>query len=239
MNGFVYDACRQTGIGRPDIPVHSVELYGQCGEDLIVRSLLEARAVRDGVDLRQQKYLDVGGNHPFATSNTFLLNKALGMVGVIVEANPELIADLEKGRPADTVVHGAVQTNASETVKLSVSNHSELSSIDRRFVLEWDRGEVGEARWIDVPALRINDVVREHFDGQAPVYLSIDVEGLDLDLLQDFDFSLYRPWIVQAEPSDHHRPGNSERIVNHMRSVGYGLVAMTKVNLIFAQEPQA
>ncbi len=213
-----------------------MELYGQCGEDLIVRALLEAKALRDGIDLTQQKYLEIGGNHPFATSNTYLLNRDLGMTGVIVEANPELIGDLERGRPADIIVHGAVQEDAVETVKLSVSNKSELSSIDRRFVLQWQNGEIGEAKRIDVPALRINDVLWQYLDGDDLLYMSLDVEGIDLDVLQDFDFDLYRPWLVQAEPSDHHLPGNTDRIIEHMLTVGYEPVAKTAVNLIFCDQ---
>ena len=236
LNGFVYEACLQARIRRPDIPVRAVEFYGQCGEDLIVQALLEARALSTGVSLAEQKYFEIGGNHPFATNSTFLLHRRLGMTGVIVEANPELISDLEKGRPNDTIVHGAVQTRALETVKLSVSNQNELSSIDRDFVLQWNDGEVGEARWIDVPALRINDLVREHFEDHTLAYMAIDVEGLDLDLLRDFDFEATRPWLVQAEPSEHHLPKNSERINEHMQSVGYGLIAKTDVNLIFCDQ---
>jgi hypothetical protein len=52
----------------PDIPVNAVEHYGQCSEDIIVRSLLRAIAIRKNVDLREKLYLEIGGNHPFATS---------------------------------------------------------------------------------------------------------------------------------------------------------------------------
>jgi FkbM family methyltransferase len=214
--------------------VRPVELYGQCGEDLIVLALLEARALRDGVDLGRQHYLEIGGNHPFATSATFLLNKRLGMRGVIVEANPRLIADLEKGRPDDIIVHGAVQAGSARTVTLSVARHSEISSLDRDFVLSWADGAVGESERVEVAALRINDVIRAYLDGESPCFLSVDVEGLDLALLRDLDFARYRPWFVQAEPSEGYIPGNTRAIVEHMASVGYALVARTSVNLVFA-----
>lgn len=97
LKSFVYNACLWTGVEWPDIPVKLVEFYGQIGEDLIVASLLEAKAQRDNVDLRKARYLEIGGNHPFATSATFLLRTKLGMTGVIVEANPRLIRDLMKG----------------------------------------------------------------------------------------------------------------------------------------------
>ena len=87
LNGHVYNACAWAGIKWPDIRVRPVQFYGQCGEDLIILSLLEAKALRCGIELGRQRYLEIGGNHPFATSATFLLNKRLGITGVIVEAN--------------------------------------------------------------------------------------------------------------------------------------------------------
>jgi FkbM family methyltransferase len=233
LNSFVYNACIQHRIKWPDISVRPVELYGQCGEDLIVLSLLEAKALSDRIDLKHKRYLEIGGNHAFATSATFLLNKRLGMTGVIVEANPRLIADLKKGRPDDVVVQGAVQTEDVRTVMLSVSHLSEISSLDRNFVRQWAAGSVGEKALVEVAALRINQVVREYLNNESPYFLSIDVEGMDLALLCDFDFACYRPCFVQVEPSDSYMPGNTESIIGHMRSVGYVLVSKTGVNLIF------
>ena len=76
---------------------------------------------------------------------------------------------------------------------LSVSNLSEISLIDRNFVLNWADGSVGEADLVEVPAFEGNQIVREYLDNEAPCFLSIDVEGMDLALLQDFDFTSYRP----------------------------------------------
>lgn len=232
-NYSIYRTCRQLGIRFPDLPVREVELYGQSGEDLIVQSLLEARALSRGVDLRQERYLEIGGNHPVSGSATFLLAKRLGMTGVLVEANPDLIADLRKGRPGDVVVHGAVQTDDVEFVELWVPRFSEVSSLDPGFISSWGGGWAGTSAPVRVPAVRSSDLVRDHLDGEAPVYLSIDVEGMDLPLLKDFDFETYRPWLVQAEPSDDYIPGNTDDMVEHMRSVRYELVAKTDVNLLF------
>jgi FkbM family methyltransferase len=233
LNSFVYNACLRAGIKWPDIPVKLVEFYGQFGEDLIVRSLLEAKAENDGFDLKNGGCLEIGGNHPFATSATFLLCKQLGMTGVVVEANPKLIPDLEKGRPNDTVIHAAVQDKDVKSVTLSLSKLSEISSLDRNFVLHWPAGNVGEIESIDVPAARINQIIEKYFDGVTLCFLSIDVEGLDLVLLKDLDFNSYRPWLIQVEQSDHYFPESSVNISKHMQSVNYGLIARTGPNLIF------
>jgi hypothetical protein len=211
-----------------------VEFYGQCGEDLILVALVRAEAFNRGVDSAAQLYLEVGGNHPFATSPTYLMHKQLGMHGVIVEANPALLPDLRKGRPQDTIVHGAVQTTDVDHVTLTVSKLSEISSLNTQWVEQWEDGRIGVATRVDVPALRMNNLVAEFLDGRAPCFLSIDVETLDLQLLRDFDFQSFRPWIVQAEPSERFLPGETRRMVEYMRSVDYALVAMTDVNLIFA-----
>lgn len=233
LNVFVQEASAVLDIPVPDLPIFLSEHYGQCAEDVIVVALLRALQQRTGIDLSKERYLEIGGNHPVGTSATFLLHRILGMRGVIVEANPELIPNLVKGRPHDTIIHAAVHVEDLSTVYLSVSNASELSSLDRRFVLEWDQGRVGERELVEVPAIRVNDLIERDCGGEAPLYLSIDIEGLDLDVLKDLDFLRFRPFIVQAEPSDHHIPQNSFHLQHFMESVGYGLIGKTDVNLVF------
>jgi FkbM family methyltransferase len=232
-NKFVYDACLVHGVALPDIPVVPVEFYGQCGEDLIVLALLEARAVRLGLNPRIETYLEIGGNHPFAASATFLLHERLGMRGAIVEANKALLDRLRKGRPDDTIVYGAVQDRDVGTVMLSISKKSELSSLDRNFVKTWDKGRVGEAALVEVPALRINRVIETHLGGRSLSFLSIDVEGLDFAILRDLDLERFRPYVIQLEPSDDYIPGNTDNVIEYLKSFDYGLVAKTPVNLIF------
>lgn len=231
-NTHVYEACQKHDVPIPDLPVRAVEVYGQCGEDIVVQSILEAKALLHSVDLSHRRYLEVGGLHPFSNSATYLLSQELGMTGVIVEANPDLLAQLRKGRPNDVIVHAAVHAGDAEWVTLWVPRYTAISSLDRSFVSRWGGHDL-ESRPVEVPATRINDIVRDHLDGQAPVFLSIDVEGIDWSLLTDFDFDSFRPWVVQVEPSDDHIPGNTERMVEYMRSAGYALVAKTWVNLLF------
>jgi FkbM family methyltransferase len=229
LNAFVYNACLRARVKWPDIPVPPVELYGQFGEDLIVLSILEARALNERLDLKNERYLEIGGNHPFATSATFLLNKRLGMTGVIVEANPRLISGLKRGRPNDVVVHAAVQDKDANTVTLSISKLSELSSLDRG----WTDGQAGQMELVDVPAVRINQIIKEYLGDVAPCFLSIDVEGLDLALLEDLDFNRYRPWLIQAEAPERYLPESTKHIIEYMRSDNYYLIARTAINLIF------
>ena len=234
-NPFTASACAEAGVARPDHPAGAVEHYGQGAEDLIVSGLLRAMALERKADLRGKRYLEIGANHPFAASATYLLSRALGMSGVLVEANPRLLPDLRRGRPGDTVVHAAVQDQAVGEVMLSISRLSEISSLDRSHVLHWEGGRVGERAWVPVPALRLGDLFRRQEAEGEVVFLSVDVEGLDLTLLRDLDLRRHRPWVVQAEASLRHAPAEAEAMIAHLRAAGYRLAAVTDVNLIFAE----
>jgi FkbM family methyltransferase len=232
VNTFVYDLVAEWEMKQPDIPVISAEHYGQCAEDLIVAALLLAMTLRDGSNLAGERYLEIGANHPVSCSATYLLHRRYGMRGVLVEANPRLLADLRRFRPEDEVVHAAVVPDAAETVEFHVANQDELSSVDRRFVEEWRGGEIGISQTLVVPATTIGGLFARHFPDRAPLFLAIDVEGLDLTILQTLDWSRWRPAVVQAEPSEHHSPGNTAATIRFLESVGYAVLSRTDVNLI-------
>ena len=232
-NHFVDQAITEMGLTEPDIVVPARRHFAQCGEDVIVVALLKALSSTQGFDLESERYLEIGANHPVATSATYLLYKELGMRGVLVEANASLVPNLERARPGDTVIHRAVHVGDADRVEFFISNQNELSSLSRDFVETWKSGSVGLRVLEIVPACRMNSVLEEFFPDRPPIYLSVDVEGLDLDLLQDLDWERWRPAIVQAEPSEHFAPGNATRIKSFMERLDYVVVAKTDVNLIF------
>ena len=233
INTHVYETAAAMGVKSPDLAVYLAEQYGQCGEDLIVLALLRAWQRRTGGDPAAARYLEVGANHPIATSASYLLHRLLGMRGVLVEANPALIADLRQVRPDDVVVHAAVHATDATTALLALAFASEISSLDPGFVADWENGVVDARSRIEVPALRIGALIDQYLDGQAPLFLSIDIEGLDLEVLLDLDLARYRPLLLQIEPSDQRDPGRSARMQSHLQQAGYLLVAATDVNLIF------
>lgn len=233
-NQFVYDACRALQITEPDIEVHARPHFAQCAEDLIVVSMVRALASIEGFDPQSQRYLEIGANHPVATSATYLLQRDLGMTGVLVEANPALVDTLRRVRTQDDVVNAAIAVTDDREIDFYCSNQSELSSLSRRFVEEWRAGTVGLQRVVKVPAMRINALLEQHFGARAPLYLSIDIEGLDLEILEDIDWERWRPALIQAEPSDHFVATNSSAMIEYMDSLGYRLVSRTDVNLVFA-----
>lgn len=236
LNVSIYEDIARSGMTGPDIPVPHTPSYGQSAEDIIVRAALRAIEFSEHIDLSAQKYLEIGANHPVATSATWLLHKSLGMRGVLVEANPRLLEELKRHRQDDLIVHAAVVASAEETSHLYISSKNELSSTNRDFVEQWPGDPIELEEDIVVPALSINDVISEYMDGQTPIFLSLDIEGEDFFVLQSLDFGRFRPAVIQIEPSDHFRVNNSQEIYDFLTEKSYTLIGRTDFNLIFGDE---
>jgi len=236
-NPFVEQEIKLTWAHKPTIPSVLGETYSQCYEDAIIDGIIRSYCVANNIpessipDLLT--YLEIGANHPIAGSSTYYLKKKYGVHGVLIEANPKLIPELIRVRPKDTVYNCAVVDDDRESVTFYVCPENEISSLDKAFVERWKGGTVGIEHEIKVMATTANKLLAEFDTYNRLVFLSIDVEGYDMNILRSIDFNSHRPFIVQLEPSDHYRPGTTREMTHLMWAAGYDLVGMTDVNLIF------
>jgi len=215
---------------------NSTEHYAQHGEDLTIAALLQAWTSDKKGRISDLTYLEIGANHPVVLSSTFLLYHRYEMRGVLVEANPELIEALKKARPDDTIVNVAVTNEARDEVTLIVPNYDALATLVPEHLEAFQSEEVSNQRRIAVKAQRINDILTQHFVDAPPAYMSIDIEGLDLEVLQDMDFERFRPLIIQIETSNHLIPDHDKQIIAFLQQKNYRLVAKVSINLIFVSD---
>ena len=98
-NPFVYQRTLEADIKSATIPSMLEQHYGQCGEDLIIFSIARVLQTQGHIgNWADYVYVEIGGNHAFAGNNTYLLHICTGMTGILVEANPALLPDLQEGR---------------------------------------------------------------------------------------------------------------------------------------------
>lgn len=228
INSFVYQHILDRGMPNPNIPAYLSETYSQCYEDIIMDSMIRAYVKCNGAP-NGITFIEIGANHPVCTSASYLLQQKYDMTGILVEANPKLVPALQQFRPNDTVINAAVVDTDQETVDFYISANNETSSLDEKFVSNRTPGIEDK---ITVSTIRINRLLEMVHD-QEMIILSVDVEGYDLRLLQDIDFTQYRPFLIQVEPSEDYSPGSTKNIIDFMLDNNYNLVAETDVNLIF------
>lgn len=169
--------------------------YSQSGEDSIISYIFTALQK----PLQEVTYLDLGANHAKELSNTYFLylNSARG---VLVEANPALIPELKLIRGEDTVVNRCIATEDGISKEFFVFNGDGLSTsnFDSAKEMEKINPYVKIDETIVVPSITISTLLDQYFT-KAPDLINLDIEGVELEILQQFDFEKYRPLIFVVE----------------------------------------
>jgi FkbM family methyltransferase len=164
-------------------------------------------------------FVEVGANRPQQESQTWHLEQ-LGWTGVLIEPQPNLAAELWCMRSARVfAVACSSPENAGRRMRLHVAGA--LSSLDR------DRMAPGAEpeSVIEVPVRTLDDILIE---ARAPApldFLSIDVEGHELEVLRGFDLARWRPQLILLE--DH--VGNLHKH-RFLLAAGYRLIRRVENN---------
>ncbi len=196
--------------------------YSQFGEDKVIRSLLPERF---------GSYLDIGAGHPVRNSNSYYLYK-LGWHGTLIEPITELAQTIARKRPRDEVVNCLVATQNIKAgyTKFFEFHPSELSTADkaRAESLIQDGYElIGEYAVTIRDISEFTKVVRP----TDPFLLTIDIEGLDYEVLKSIDWTNFQPRVVCVENPDWLNEEN--KINTILRSNGYKLVSSHFISAIY------
>ena len=204
--------------------------FSQCGEDLIVQYIFCLRNVL------KPSYLDIGANHPYFLSNTALFYKN-GSRGINIEANPELLGNFEIFRRDDINLNLGISSRKEE-LDFYVMADNTLSTFSREeYSSMVANGKVlKEIRKIKL--CTIGDVLKKYFGAKFPDFLSIDVEGMDLGILESIDFERESPKVICVEAAEYSPKGSGARrseLIDFLVSKGYYEYANTNLNAIMVK----
>jgi protein O-GlcNAc transferase len=169
----------------------SAESYSQEGEDMILRRIYEYSP--------SGFYVDVGAHHPIRFSNTYYFYQK-GWFGINIDAMPESMTLFNRIRPRDINVEAAI-ANQPRKMTYYMFGHPALNTFDP--LLAKDRIEnhgshlIGEKK---IETKKLSDVLGNSFpEGRKINFMSIDVEGFDLEVAQSNDWHLFRPEYLLVE----------------------------------------
>lgn len=202
--------------------------YAQCGEDLIVD--YAARTL----GLEQVRHLDLGAHHPIYLSNTYFFY-CQGHRGVCVEADASLLPAFRQHRPLDITLNAGVGPKDAQMpfYVMTTPTLNTFSRAEAERYASYGRERIERVEQVEVRG--VAGLVAEYFPAGLE-FVSLDVEGLDLAILETFDFALVRPPIFCVETLTYTEDGSERKlgeIVAFMDSVGYFAYADTYVNTIF------
>ncbi len=212
--------------------------YSQSGEDAILSYLL--RAMR--IPAETITYLDLGANHAMDLSNTYYFYSK-GAKGVLVEANPKLIPELESVRHRDIVLNKCIDTVSGKKVKFYILNGDGLSTPDYQAAMDFCAAnpELKIIDTVEVETITVMDIIKEHMK-LPPTILNVDIEGKEIEIINSIDFNECRPMFIVAEMISygttltHNSKNNtlSQLLVEN----GYEEYAFTGINSIFIDAKQ-
>lgn len=205
--------------------------FSQTGEDTIIDYLFRQSGTL------KPAYLELGVHHPWNGNNTFKFYLR-GAKGVLVEADETLIPFIKKMRPEDKVLNTGVNFTGESEAEFYIFNEKSINTFNREEALIREENGNKIQSITKVPLKSINELIAENFQGY-PDILSIDIEGLDYEVLLQLDEQRFPIPVICAEIctySLNHIKGKDQRIIDLLSSKGYFLYADTYINGIFVHE---
>lgn len=204
--------------------------YAQAGEDRIVSFIVGHLQLSEPLT-----YLDIGAYHPTRINNTYLFYEQ-GAKGVLVEPNVEICKVLRKVRPRDTVLEAGIGITAqreADYYRMSEPSWNTFSKEEAEHQEKITNKRVRIVEVVKMPLLDINQVMADHFEGKAPLFLSIDAEGIHFEILKSIDFSRFRPKLICIETLVSGTTKTIPEIGEFMTTKNYVARGATFVNTIF------
>ena len=214
--------------------------YSQFGEDLILAHFFAQ------IDIKKPTYLDIGANEPRYISNTYYFYLR-GGTGVLIEPNPYLYKKLKRFRPRDTVLNTGigVSEKAEADFFLFPNFANGLSTFSEKEAKHWTEtgmkglGKIPIEKIIKIPLIPVNNILEKYFGNKAPNFISLDVEGLDMEILRSLDFNKYQPEVICVETLAYDKDQQGYKlyeIIDFMLTKNYDVYADTRVNTIFCRK---
>jgi len=168
-----------------------VESYSQEGEDMIMRKIFEHQSIGF--------YVDVGAHHPKRYSNTNYFYKR-GWSGINIDASPGSMKSFHKYRGRDINIESAISRENKELTFYTFDEPA-INTFDRAIAQQ--RSQEGKYKLIKETKIQtktLSEILGQYLSLNKEIdFLSVDVEGYDLEVLLSSDWNKFRPKFVIVE----------------------------------------
>jgi len=206
---------------------YSTMSYSQEGEDLILNRLFEKQ--------RKGFYVDVGAHHPKRFSNTYLFYKK-GWSGINIDAKPGSMRQFNKIRKKDINLEIPISNNG-KILTYYAFNEPALNTFSADLASK--RIENNDTYFIqekiELQTYKLSEVLDKYLpEGSKIDFLTIDVEGLDYNVIQSNDWNKYSPRFILVELLNTHTLIEiiDDEITKFLNCKGYTVFAKS-INTVF------
>jgi FkbM family methyltransferase len=161
-------------------------------------------------------YIDIGANEGVLGSNTYIFEQ-LGWQGICIEPQPDIFLNLKKFRNCDCY-NIAISSQSNENVEFfKAHGASALSGLNEGMSeshKKWAE-EYGKTEIIKVKTMTFNEIMQNYPNIKHIDFMSVDVEGHEMEILKTIDFKRYSFGFLTIEKN------NPEKTKGYMKKNGY------------------
>ena len=201
--------------------------YSQEGEDMVLRSFYEGQKNYKGF------FVDVGAHHPSRFSNTNYFYKK-GWRGINIEPTPGAIKAFNIFRKRDINLNIGI-SGVKDKLTFYCFNEPALNGFSKEISEERNTSKKYKIiKEVEVETYPLADVLDKNLPANQQIdFLTIDVEGLDLQVLKSNNWDKHKPaYILVEDRIEFDNLANSE-VYTYLKKQGYQLVAKTLRTLFF------
>ena len=211
--------------------------YSQFGEDAYLSAYFKGKTWILNKPMSLPKngfYVDIGAYSPTECSNTYAFYKH-GWRGINIDATPGVIGSFDLLHSRDTNLNLAIGSKSEDIVFFSWGTPCVFNTADP--VLAKERSDMLGARATEttVKCITLAELLDTYLPKNMKIdFMTIDVEGLDFDVLKSNNWDHYRPELIVAEvyADDIKQLVNAE-LFQFMQAQSYECIAWLKPSIIF------
>src|SRR5580704_7562454 len=162
-------------------------------------------------------FVEFGAADGVSLSNTYLLERDYAWRGIVAEPNPVWHAALERNRTAAIDLR-CVFTTTGARVKFAATQAAVLGTIAEFASCDGHALSRRDHQIIEVETVSLNHLLEAHGAPRDIDFVSIDTEGSELEILQQFDFD---KWNVRLFSVEHNMTARQPMLDELMWHHGY------------------
>jgi len=199
--------------------------HSQFGEDMVVRYLSES--VRNGF------YVDIGAHHPVFFSNTYHFY-CKGWNGINIDAAPGSMEAFQVLRPRDVNLETCLSSKEGQEMDFYMFDRTACNTFDSAMA---EQEVASGATLLEKRRLTTRTLagcLEKHLPKHKNIDLmSVDVEGMDEEILMSNNWEQYRPTVLIFEAHDVPLEAiGGLSLIKHLSQYGYQPIAKCGPSII-------
>lgn len=167
--------------------------YSEKEEDIIIMDVVRQ------LNLKSPYYIDIGVCHPVIRNNTYMLYENGFKEGLLIEPNIDMCNLAREYRPENTIVEAGACGKIGVGGVMRYYTNPNLSHRGlNTFNEERAKRDGFSNNYRTVPVYNVNDILSKYVS-REPDIIDIDVEGWDLDIMEELDTNKFRAKFICLE----------------------------------------